>query len=85
MVCPGEQPRLNQGMSRHHGPQVEGFKGPVRQVPYAMTREGGVPAPSTRLQHLGDSEVLLHCLERTSPSDGTPEISSSGASRRPCS
>ena len=58
-VCPGERPRLNQGLSRHHRIQVEGFEGPMRKVPQVMTREGGVPAPRTRLQHLGDSEVLL--------------------------
>ena len=38
---------------------MEGFKGPVCQVPKVMAREGGVLAPGTRLQHLGDSEVLL--------------------------
>ena len=59
MVCPGERPRLNQGLSRHHGSRVEGFEGPVRQVPQVMMRESGVPVPSTRLQHLGDSEVHL--------------------------
>ena len=60
-VCPSEWPRLNQGLSRHHRPQVEGL----------MTREGGVPVPSTRLQHLGDSEVLLE-QKRRSDTPGLP-------------
>ena len=59
MVFSGERPRLNQGLSHHHRAQVEGFKGAMRQVPKVMTREGGVLEPCTRLQHLGDSEVLL--------------------------
>ena len=59
MVCPGEWPRLNQGPGRHHRTQVEGFKGPMSEIPEVMTREGGVPTPCTRFQHLGDSEVLL--------------------------
>ena len=58
MVCPGERPRLNQGLSPHHKTQVEGFKGPMSQVPKVMTCEGGVLAPCTHLQHLGDSKVL---------------------------
>ena len=47
-------------------------------------REGGVLTLSTRLQHLGDSEVLLEqkrlsgaALVRVSPKAGTPEISPS--------
>ena len=60
----------------------------MRNVPEVMTREGGVPVPCTRLQHLVDSEVLLkqkemerhpgspelseEDLERTSPRAGTP-------------
>ena len=74
------------------------FRGTYVLGPMVMTREGGVPAPCTRLQHLGDSEVLLETErypgstwlseedpERISPRTGTPEISSSGARRRPCS
>ena len=33
MVRPGERPRLNQGLSRHHRTQVEGFKGSMCKVP----------------------------------------------------
>ena len=29
MICPGKQPRLNQGLRRHHRTQVEGFEGPM--------------------------------------------------------
>ena len=65
MVCPGERPRLNQGLSRHHRTQVEGLEGPMRKVPQVMTREGGVPAPRARLQHLVDSEVLLEQKRRS--------------------
>ena len=36
-----------------------------------MTREGGVPAPCTRLQHLVDSEVLLE-QKRQSNTPGLP-------------
>ena len=64
-MCPGEWPRLDQGLSRHHRTQVEGFEGPMRQVPQVMTREGGVLAPCTRLQHLVDSEVLLEQKRRS--------------------
>ena len=71
MVCPGEWPRLNQGLSRHHRTQVEGFQGPMRKVPQVMTREGGVPAPCTHLQHLVDSEVLLE-QKRLSDTPGLP-------------
>ena len=38
-----------------------------------MTREGGVPAPCTRLQHLVDSEVLLKQKGRSD----TPGLTSS--------
>ena len=37
----------------------------MRKVPEVMTREGGVPAPCTRLQHLVDSEVLLEQKKRS--------------------
>ena len=59
MVCPGEWPRLNQGLSHHHRAQVEGLKGPMCKVPKVMTREGCVLESCTHLQHLGDSQVLL--------------------------
>ena len=65
MVCPGERPRLNQALRRHHEARVESFKGPVRQVPQVMAREGGVLAPSTCLKHPGDSEVLLEQKRRS--------------------
>ena len=71
MVRPGERPRLNQGLHRHHGVQVEGFEGPVPQVPQVLASEGGVLAPSTCLQHLGDSEVLLE-QKRRSDTMGLP-------------
>ena len=79
---------------------MEGFKGPACEAPKVMTCEGGVLAPCTHFQHLGDSEVLPEKKtvqyhgptwlseedpERTSPRYGMPEISSSGARRRPCS
>ena len=73
MVCPSERPRLDQGLSRHHRTQVEGFQGPMCKVPEVMTREGGVLAPCTHLQHLVDSEVLL---EQKGWSD-TPGLASS--------
>ena len=38
---------------------MEGVQGLVRQVPEAVVREGGVTAPSTRLQDLVDGVVLL--------------------------
>ena len=72
MVCPGERPRLNQGLSCHHRIQVEGFQGPMRKVPEVMTHEGGVPTPCTRLQHLVDSEVLFEKKRRSD----TPGFSS---------
>ena len=59
MVCPGECPRLNQGLHHHHRAQVQGFEGLVRKVPQVMASEGGVLALSTCLHNLGDSEVLL--------------------------
>ena len=65
VVCPGERPRLNHGLSCHHRTQVEGFEGTMRKVPEVMTREGGVPAPCTHLQHLVDSEVLLEQKRRS--------------------
>ena len=71
MVCLGERPRLNQGLSHHHSTQMEGFEGPMRKVPQVMTREGGVLAPSTCLQHLVDSEVLLE-QKRWSDTTGLP-------------
>ena len=71
MVCPGELPRLNQGLSCHHKTQVESCNGPMRQVPKVMTREGGVFVPCTRLQHQGDSEVLLK-KKRRSNTPGFP-------------
>ena len=71
MVCPCEWPRINQGVSCHHKTQVEGFKGLMRQIPKVMTREGGVLAPCTRLQHLGDSEVPLE-KKRRSDTTGFP-------------
>ena len=64
MVCPGERPRLNQDVSCHHRTQVEGFEGPMTKVPQVMTCEGGVPAPCTPLQNLGDSKVLLEQKRR---------------------
>ena len=51
--------QVHQGLCRHHRTQVEDVKRPVSQVPQVMAREGGMRAPRTRLQHLGDSEVLL--------------------------
>ena len=65
MVCPSERPRLNQGLSHLHRTQVEGFEGPMRKLPQVMAREGGVPAPCTRLQHLGDCEFLLEQKRRS--------------------
>ena len=38
------------------------------KVPEVMTREGGVLAPCTRLQHLVDSEVLLEQKRRSDTS-----------------
>ena len=38
---------------------MEGVERPVSQIPQVMAREGGMLAPSTRLQHLGDSKVLF--------------------------
>ena len=54
-----------------HRTQVEGFEEPMRKVPQVMMREGGVPAPCTRLQHLVDSEVLLE-QKRRSDTTGRP-------------
>ena len=64
MVCPGQRPRLCQGLSHHHRTQVEGFQGPMSKVPEVMTREGGVPAPCTHLQYLVDREILLRQKRR---------------------
>ena len=50
---------------------MEGFEGPVQQVPQVMAREGGVLAPSTSLQHMGDSEVLLK-QKRRNDTTGLP-------------
>ena len=58
-------PRLNQGLRRHHRAQVEDFEGPVSQVPQVMAHEGGVVAPCTRLQHLGNSKVVLKKKRRS--------------------
>ena len=41
------------------------------KIPEVMTREGGVPAPCIRLQHLVDSEVLLE-QKRRSDTQGLP-------------
>ena len=43
----------------------------MRKVPEVMTREGGVPVPCARLQHLVDSEVLLE-QKRRSDTPGLP-------------
>ena len=45
----------------------------MHSVPQVMTREGGVPAPYTRLQHLGDSEVLLE-QKRQNDTSGLPAL-----------
>ena len=50
---------------------MEGFEGPMSYVAQVMTHEGGVPAPCTCLQHLGDSEVLLE-QKRQSDTLGLP-------------
>ena len=60
-----ERPRLSHGLRRHQGVQVEGFEGPVCQVPQVMALEGGVLAPSTCLQHLGNSKALLEQKRRS--------------------
>ena len=55
----GQEAWSNQGLSRHHRTQVEGFEGLVRQVPQVVACKGGMTPPRTRLQHLMDSKVLL--------------------------
>ena len=44
----------------------------MSEVPQVMAREGGVSTPSTSLQHLGDSEVLLK--KRRSDTLGLPHF-----------
>ena len=67
----GRTAKVKPRPSRHHRTQVEGFYRPMRKVPEVMTREGGVPTPCTRLQHLVDSEVLLK-QKRQSDTPGLP-------------
>ena len=59
------RPGLDQSLCRHHRAQVEGVEGPMGEVPQVVARKGGMPAPRTRLQHLGDSEVLLKKKRRS--------------------
>ena len=59
------RPGLDQGLCHHHRAQVEGVEGPMGNVPQVVARKGGMPAPSTRLQHLVDSEVLLKKKRRS--------------------
>ena len=77
------------------------FRGTYALGPLVNTTGRWCASASTRLQHLGDSEVLLFRDRaiprvflargggprkgRVSPKTGTTEISSSGARRRPCS
>ena len=72
------KPGLNQGLCRHHRAQVKGVKGPMGKVPQVVARKGGMPTPSTRLQHLVDSKVLL---EKKRRSDTTRLTSSRGRNR----
>ena len=53
------------------GPMWNVSERPVSQVPQVMAREGGMLAPSTRLQHLGDSKVLLE-KKRRGDTQGLP-------------
>ena len=55
----GREAGLYHGLRCHHGTQVEGVEGLVRQIPEVMAREGGVTAPHTRLQDLADSVILF--------------------------
>ena len=71
-------PGLNQGLRCHHKAQVEGVEGPMGDVPQVVARKCGMLAPSIRLQHLVDSEVVLKKKRR---SDTTSLPSSRGRNR----
>ena len=75
------RPVLDQGLCRHHMAQVVGVEGPMSKVPQVVAREGGMPSPRTRLQHLVDSEVLL---EKKRQSNTTRLTSSRGRNRLFC-
>ena len=97
----GQEAWSYQGLNRHHRTQMEGVEGLVRQVPQVMACKGGITPPSTRLQHLVDSKILLEKKRRSNTAGfpepwerdqvkaslkaSTPAILPSGAKRRPCS
>ena len=60
---------LDNCLRRHHGTQVEDVEGPMGKVPQVVARKRIITAPRTRLQHLGDSEVLLEKKRRSDPPD----------------
>ena len=60
---------LENCLRRHHGTQVEDVEGPMGKVPQVVARKRFVTAPRTRLQHLGDSKVLLKQKRRRDPPD----------------